>query len=220
MPKLSRDQVIEALREVLMRNSLNGNEFISEARLVELIGVSRTSIRESLNTLNVFGLLEKTQKRGVRLRKLSAKAISEIFDLRILLEGYAMEYAVKNITLMDINELEYLARLVELATSADDKLVAAQNDLAFHRKLIELSHINVLKKVTGNLYLIESVFSISLNRKLSEKRDPYSHQDIIKALKANAAAKAKNVLIGHITWMRDEILESIKTEGKNDSVNP
>ena len=211
MPKLSRNQVIEAIREVLMKNSLNGNEFISEAQLVEFIGVSRTLIRESLNTLNVFGLLEKTQKRGVRLRKLDAKAVNEIFDLRILLEGYAMEHAVKNTTAMDINELEYLSRLVELATAANDKLVAAQNDLAFHRKLIELSHSNVLNKVVGNLYLIESVFSITLNRKLAEKRDPHSHQDIIKALKAKDP-KAKDILIEHIAWMRDEILGFIKTD--------
>lgn len=88
----------DVLRDAILDGRLHPDERIFEAEVAEQLGVSRTPLREALRLLEADGLVEYTPHTGVVVRAFSADEVSEIFELRCVLEGYAAGRAVDNLT--------------------------------------------------------------------------------------------------------------------------
>jgi GntR family transcriptional regulator of vanillate catabolism len=87
-PKLT-DQVVLRLREMILRGEFSASQRLAEIPIAELLGVSRTPIREALMVLAQEGLLEIAGKRGFRVVEFGAKEIEDAIELRGVLEGTA-----------------------------------------------------------------------------------------------------------------------------------
>ena len=87
------EQLTEQLREMIFAGELAGGDRVPEQRLCELLGTSRTPLRESLKVLGREGLLELLPNRGARVATLSKKDVDEIFPVMGALEALAGELA-------------------------------------------------------------------------------------------------------------------------------
>jgi DNA-binding GntR family transcriptional regulator len=204
------DVMLNAVKNEILQSASDGAKYVTEAALCERVGVSRTKLREILKALDMYGMIEKRQRRGVSLRQYSKDEISELFDLRKLLESHAIENTVKNVSDNDLYELEVLHREIERATDMDKRLECARLDLKFHRQLINISGQKMLLKMTDGLYIIESTLKIPTREKLSEgKRDPYTHQDIIDALRDHDMERYRQLLMQHIEWIKVKALKHL-----------
>jgi DNA-binding GntR family transcriptional regulator len=205
------DVMLNAVKDEIIQSTNDGAKYVTEADLCERVGVSRTKLRESLKALDMYGMIEKRQRRGISLRKYSRDEISELFDLRKLLESHAVENTVKNATDNDLYELEVLHREIERATDMDKYVECARLDLKFHRQLISISGQKMLLKMTDGLYIIESTLKLPMiNEKLSEsQRDPYTHLDIIEALREHDTERYRHLLIQHIEWIKEKALKNL-----------
>jgi len=102
-----RDEVYNSVKEAILTGRIAPGERLSVGRLIRNIGFSPTPIREALLKLEQEGFVSRIpQKGGFIASQLSKKDIDEIFDLRCLLEGHAVTFAVKYITREDIAVLE------------------------------------------------------------------------------------------------------------------
>src|SRR3990170_1902174 len=88
-PTPLRKQVVERLREAIIEGHLKPGERLRERELCELLGVSRTSLREGLVELEAEGLINNVPNRGPVVAMVSIKAAEEIYQLRAVLEGLA-----------------------------------------------------------------------------------------------------------------------------------
>jgi DNA-binding GntR family transcriptional regulator len=71
---------------------------ISEARLVDELGVGRSPIRSALARLRSEGWIDVSPQSGSYVKALSPQEMREVFDFRILLETHVARLAAKNIT--------------------------------------------------------------------------------------------------------------------------
>ncbi|CAB4859823.1 unannotated protein [freshwater metagenome] len=129
------DEVYQGLREAIVRGEYRPNERLIEAELAERLQVSRTPIREVLQRLATDGLVQ-SRRRGWVVTEHSPEEIHEIYEIRLVLEGYAARLAA---THADDAALAAIATLhadnvAGLRQGARDRLVS-YND-AFHDAII------------------------------------------------------------------------------------
>src|SRR5919106_1574230 len=91
------DLAYAALREQVRRRQIVPGQMLSEARLAQELGMSRTPAREAISRLVHEGLLRVLPKRGVMVRTLTAKDIEELYTVREHLETLAARLAAPRI---------------------------------------------------------------------------------------------------------------------------
>lgn len=99
------DKVVVAVREAIASGALAPGRRLTERELMELTGVSRTSIREAVRRLQSLGLMETTPTRGVRVAVLGKAEVQHIFEVRDALEPAAAELFVYRATDEEVEEL-------------------------------------------------------------------------------------------------------------------
>ena len=83
-------QAIVRIREMILRGELAPGQRVAEAPLADLLGVSRTPVRQALPLLAQEGLLSEHETRGYVVRAFTAADIVDAIDLRGALEGLAV----------------------------------------------------------------------------------------------------------------------------------
>ena len=117
---------------------------LTEAKLCETLGVSRTPVREALFQLEQEGLIRIAHNRGAVVIGISEKDIDDIYTIRMQIEGLASKWAAERIT---EQEKTRLAEIVELAIFYAEKGNIEQTwylDHSFHDGLYTASGSNPL----------------------------------------------------------------------------
>lgn len=83
------NQAIVRIREMILRGDLPPGSRVAEAPLADLLGMSRTPVRQALPLLAQEGLLTEHETRGYVVRAFTAVDINDAIDVRSVLEGLA-----------------------------------------------------------------------------------------------------------------------------------
>jgi DNA-binding GntR family transcriptional regulator len=137
------DQVFDKLENDIIQGIYQRGELLTELKLVEQLGVSRTPIREALRRLEQERLIEDTGK-GSRVLGITKEDLEDIMNIRQRIEGLAAYYAAKNLTDEGLKELAHIVDLQEFYFSKRDKEHLRQVDDAFHDMICELSRRSVI----------------------------------------------------------------------------
>src|SRR5882757_1906145 len=130
-----REKAYAYLKDTVLTDPAMQGEFLSEQEIADRIGVSRTPIREALLLLAAEDLVQLVHKRGARVAPLSGREISELMELRGIVEGYAAQQVIgaERAPLRELGEL--LQRQRELNGPDQDKEFIAVDHL-FHSTLV------------------------------------------------------------------------------------
>ncbi|HTY94480.1 MAG TPA: GntR family transcriptional regulator [Steroidobacteraceae bacterium] len=79
-----------SVREMILRGRLKPGQRVTEVMLAELLGMSRTPVRQALPVLAREGLLVESGTRGYLVRTFTRNDILDAIDLRGVLEGFAV----------------------------------------------------------------------------------------------------------------------------------
>src|ERR1700742_1071911 len=101
-------EILSRLRDHIVEGNIPDGGRILERELCELLGISRTPLREALKVLASEGLVELLPNRGARVRMLSDTDLRELFDVMGGLEALAGRLACENITDSEVSEIERL----------------------------------------------------------------------------------------------------------------
>jgi DNA-binding GntR family transcriptional regulator len=91
-------QLVDTIAERISRGEYNFGTWIRQESLARELGVSRMPIREALGQLQALGVVEIVPNRGARPRQPSLRELTEVFEVRALLEGHAAHEAARLIT--------------------------------------------------------------------------------------------------------------------------
>src|SRR5689334_11154291 len=91
-----RLKVEDELRQAIIDGRLAPGERLTERRLTEMTGVSRTLIREALRQLESQGLVSLIPNKGPVVRELTAAEGRDLYAIRAVLEGLAARFFVQN----------------------------------------------------------------------------------------------------------------------------
>ena len=91
------DQVFDELEKDILSGVYERGEMLTEVKLSEQLGVSRTPIREALRRLAQERIIDPTSK-GVRVVGITREDIADICEIRLRLEGLAARWAAERAT--------------------------------------------------------------------------------------------------------------------------
>ena len=94
-PVQLRDQVYIRVKRALLEGFYQQGERVTEGNVAKHLGVSRTPVREALRMLEELGFLDSRESGGYCVPLLNEKNISDLIDVRSLLESRTMQLAVK-----------------------------------------------------------------------------------------------------------------------------
>jgi GntR family transcriptional repressor for pyruvate dehydrogenase complex len=221
---IEKIHVAEAVFEQLKMLILNGEwksgqKLPSENEMKDLFGVSRVSIRESLERLKSLGLVETRHGSGSYIREFNQeppftsifpiflsgdKDVIEILELRSAIECAAAPLACMNMTPGDIEKLRKIAQKMEIA--ARDTGEAARYDLEFHLLIVKLSGNRYFYQVEQILKdILSTNFVKVINALGTDAAFPY-HNKILSAFEARESDNAYLYMKKHI----DQVIDSIK----------
>lgn len=210
------DAVIEEIKRMIQSGELKeGQKLPNQNTFAAQLGVSRTSLREALNTLTRLGITEQRPGYGTVLRSRmpaifvdhvnpplisDQQATIELIEVRRFVETGTAELSVRNIKPEQVKEMDFLIREMHKSLKEDRIDDYIGHDLAFHYLIAKASHnrflINIFITIRGFLeqYMRESfrVMPWMLARSLK------FHQNIYQAIKNGHMGKAVFHMRRHI----------------------
>ncbi|SDD62781.1 GntR family transcriptional regulator [Sporomusa acidovorans] len=139
----------QKILDMIIDDEIASGEILSENVLADLLGMSRTPIREALRMLQKDDLIEVVQGSGTFVKRVTEKELSDLFSVRISLECLAVEKAIHYIDYQQIDKMiaqwEAMKRNINITDIDWKQVVSLDNEL--HRMIIYKSHNNILKHI-------------------------------------------------------------------------
>ena len=197
----------ESIKRYILEGELDENSRLTEDFLAGQLGISKSPVREALNTLQSEGLIRIEPRRGAYLRHFSIKEVGDLYDLREALEAHAVLTAV--VTPKLIASLEASITHTRKWLKAGDKLRHIEEDTAYHRAIAEASGNTELCRVLANIQQQIWLFRCKTYR-LSSTTAPTAHRAILDALRTNDKKTAEAAMREHIRLVRDRLITHLK----------
>lgn len=204
------DQVADHLTEAIILGRFTPGERLSEVGLARSLGVSRAPIREAARLLESRGLLVSQPRRGFFVRTLDTAELDDIFDLRLCLERHAMERLAYACTAETLAALHRQVEVLCEAAASGSESRRIEEDLTFHRMMIEATDNRRLLKNFDDL-AHELRLCITLITKTHEDPDSIAdcHHLLLDALKSGQPARCREAIDYHIGVARDYVVRSV-----------
>jgi DNA-binding GntR family transcriptional regulator len=206
---LLKERAYTELKDLIQREVFPPNSFLSERRLVEHLGMSKTPIRSALELLEAQGLVAVSPQQGIVVRELSAHEIADLFDTRTALEPFAVSrLAMRGLSPGQVTRIEENLQEQQAAAEAGDALAATRLDIAFQTLLAEsLDNREILGWLTRCFDKLHR--SILRVNRLAAGRLRKSYQDhaaIAAGILASQGDAAAQSMVEHLRYGRQFLL--------------
>ena len=142
------DMVYDVLREAILSGAFSPGERLRQEALATAIGVSRLPVRAALVRLDAEGLVEFHPRRGAVVQTLTHKELTEIYELRALLETYALRKSMATMTPQRVVRLRDLAAQLDSEAEGDQFL---DKRVLFYRELYDVDNAPRLMELIEGL---------------------------------------------------------------------
>lgn len=179
----------EKIRQYILNGQYEGGKKLIEADLAEELSVSRTPVREAIRRLEQEGLI-----KNKRVLKPSASDIRHMFEMRILIEGYAASKAAKYMVNDTIDDMR---SSIERAKANDDaEEIIAENKL-FHDMIVQEVRNPIMVETVDRMQTIIYMFS----KTVVQHERPFlldEHQEICEAIANRDVSGASTLMKKHL----------------------
>jgi DNA-binding GntR family transcriptional regulator len=209
-----KEEIYDALHRQIIAGKYRPGDWLRQEDIATQMGVSMTPVREALDLLVSTGLAERVPYRGVRVREMSVKDITDAYGLRLILEALTAREAALHITPEQISSLEKILAEMKKRVKLNEMPQERQLSREFHSIIAEASGNNLLVKlyaVVANAFpdwlLYEAVFRKPELLASSVAQTYEEHTAIMDALINGDADKAAQKSLEHILdsgkWMKE-----------------
>ena len=209
-----QDTPYEILRRKLLTGGFELGQRLSPSVLAEQFGTSISPVREALQRLASEGLIERFPRRGMFVRKQSRKELTDLLELRDVLERHAASVAARRITDAELIELEdHFAKMEAagqtLVTASGEAFVAAyeayhEADVAFHLLLLRAAGNDEVLNTLENTHALLMTFGFRTDPPQAwEDRAGFVdknlavHRAVFEAVQARRPRQARRAMMEH-----------------------
>jgi DNA-binding GntR family transcriptional regulator len=200
-----------SIRNAILSREVDSGGWLRQQLLAKELGVSQSTVREALQRLVLEGLAVRIPYKGVKAVQLSTEALTDLYETRALLEGFAGELAARSLS---AEELGVLRRLLPQTAETIDP-ASTENALSanrsFHQTIIGASGREHLIRLLRQLWeSIEPYVRVAYGQSWSlgrawEKRlgktqlDYQEHTALLEALEQHDGGRAREIAIAHVS---------------------
>lgn len=202
-PRLNAtEQAYQIIRNNILTGKLEEGERLTETRLSDDLGLSRTPIREAIGRLILEGFIERQTGYNTRVAYFPKDEAEQIYEIRRLLECYSAQRAARLATEEDIAELRRIHAAMKADTPPKDadayqRLTSANE--AFHHTIVGAARsprLTALMTTALDVSMVVRTYSMFSQEDL--QRSLNHHQEIIQAIEARAPEWAASVMSAHL----------------------
>jgi len=206
-----RERVYEYLKSAVLSKHFDPGERLTEEYLAKKIGVSRTPVREALHKLESEGLIKPLETRGFIVSLDSKEEVEELFEIRAVLEGYALR------TICERVSEELLEQLNGFIGKAEDALRRKRINEVFkwNTRFHDALHELVTEKHRLHQLMVNMRKYVLRYRKDTlqypdgGKRTLDGHRKILLALRLKDPDLCERVMREHIQEAKQDALQSL-----------
>lgn len=204
------DQVFEKLENDILSGVYQKGELLTELKLCDELGVSRTPIREALRRLSQEHIIEESGKGSIVLG-IDKSDLKDIYAIRTRIEGMAAALAAQNASPSQLEELKEAVELQEFYVAKNDANHIKMFDSRFHEILYNCSASKVLYDTLMPLHKKVLKFrKASVESPDRAESSALEHKAIYEAIVAGDSALADERMTEHIKKAYEHILQGEK----------
>jgi DNA-binding GntR family transcriptional regulator len=194
-----RTQVVEKLRGAIVDGHFAPGLRLIEREMCDLLGVSRTLIREALRQLEAEGWVENVPYRGPTVAATSADEARQLYEIRAVLEGWAAYRCAENATDEDLAELSELVEQLDAAEQRGNLKRMLDVLDAFHEKLLQAAGNQMLAGYLASLRSrLRRLRGVSLRQPGRAQQTIEEKRILLAALKQRDAKTARKAREQHV----------------------
>ena len=197
--KVLANGIAEDIKNAIIKDEIKPGEKIIESQIAREMGVSRSPLREAIQKLEKENILVVIPYKGIYVNMLGKKEIEDIYNLRIMLEAYAIKKIIEKKDKKILQILSKKAKDLKNTVKKGQIECLSQKDMEFHRticlfadnkKLIEIwegfaEQVEILIK-------LEEKYNKRLEITLSE------HEELLSLIEQGKIVESQKKISSHI----------------------
>lgn len=200
------DQVFERLETEILSGQYPRGEILTEMKLCQALGVSRTPVREALRRLQQEHILEETGK-GLMVLGITPEDLEDILELRLRTEGLAAARCAEKITDEQLKQLKETLELQEFYLTKHDSDHIKGMDSQFHELIYTFSGSTVLYDTLTPLHKKAQRYrKRSVENNSRAKASVEEHRAIYEAIASRDPEAASKAMLLHTQNAKNHIM--------------
>lgn len=200
------DLAYSVMRQGILNGLLVPGEKLRQEELAQAMGISREPVRNALMQLASDGLVVTHPHRGAAVSSLSIARIQEIYDIRIVLESYAVR---RGIAAMNSERLAKLERLADQFDRARRSQHSVRLRTAFYEELYDAETNPLLVDLIDRLRSDVGRYWVR-RRELFERE--HSHRPLVEYARTGGGDAAARWIADHLRRVAAELLSTLESE--------
>lgn len=212
------EQAYSILKDRILARQLHPGERISIGDIAGALGISRTPVSVALKQLEVEGLVAIVPRVGTFVSRLTARDVEEIFEIRRLIERYAVRSLYEQGRVQEfLNAVVDPLNRMEAAVQDDEyadygTFIDADRDL--HLILVEMTDnqrmIAIYRELNVHVHITRAHHMQSIENAREAQQE---HEAIIKAFNNGSSQESERVLLRHIDNVHRRFLDLVDELG-------
>ena len=207
------EQVADSLRMKIVSGELADTQKLSENQIASEYGSSRAPVREALRILENEGLVH-ISKQGVVVKGLSEADLNEYYDVRFLLETFALTHLQAEMIPKLVDQLDAYSDRMELAIIHRDFAEFAAQDMNFHDLIFASIQHRFIQLFWNNIRnLSQAILYVGTKRRFEEQKyeqdqaGAVNHRNIAKALRSGDPDQLRQAAVNHFSYYNGWIVK-------------
>jgi DNA-binding GntR family transcriptional regulator len=170
------------------------------------LDMGRTPVREAIKRLALENLVTVFPRRGTFASEINITDLAHISDVRAQLEGHAAYRAAERLTDAQRDELQLLLGELSQSKGSDDAAALMALDARVHRFIYRCAANPYLEETLGRYYNLSlRIWHLVIDRLPHLFARVHEHDDMLNAIAAGDANRAREILADHIATFEREI---------------
>jgi len=204
------DRAYFAIRAMIVRAELAPGSLVSEADLMDTLGLGRTPIREALRTLANENLVDVYPRRGMFVAGIDTRDLAAISEVRSELESFAARLAAQRSNPDDRNATAQLLTELEALGTTPDPHALLELDQRMHHHVYRCTHNAYLER-TLDQYFVHSlrIWALALHNIPDLQLAVLEHRNLLQAIHDGDADRAAELMSKHVEGFETGIRKTL-----------
>ena len=214
------EQVAAAIKEYILEGGLKeGDRLPAEHDMAKMLGVSRSSVREAVRTLDAVGIVEVRNGKGVFVRSFSFSTLAhhlpyglefysddvdELVEMRRLLEVYAVKQIAQRVGEAHLQAMR--SAVAEMRRKADRGEDFIDEDIRFHSAIADAANRRVLKLLLTGFWHLQAKIRTMNTDPVELHRRCEEHAVILEALERRDQRSAVYFMEVHFDKLEERLV--------------
>jgi DNA-binding GntR family transcriptional regulator len=200
--------VFDNLKQAIIKGNIAPGEWLVESHIAQMLGISRTPVREAIHKLERERLIERQPRGGFTVLGFNREDIEETFGIRSVLEGYAARLATDKHRPKELDALEKKIDKFQECLSRKKTEALPEINTEFHDLLYELSKsprlIHIINGLRDQIFRYRQMI-LRDNRFANISNE--DHKKMLAFMRRRDAEGVERIVREHILRGRDAVLE-------------